>query len=182
MKMVYPVLRASPLRAQFSQTRGRTLPGCRLYPTRGQHHGTAHIARDRQPSASGASGALSIASSSSPSSNRNLNCSGFLYGPPIASDLGGIDFDRFAVSRSIGQPLANDAPDRALGTLNVINPVRNPVVVSEIELGQITMKVFLVHMLVGADQPALENREEPFKGVGVRLGAIRQLAHPLLFG
>src|SRR6266508_2411643 len=69
--------------------------------------------------------------------------------------------------RSIGEALADDAPDGALGALYVIYAKSDAVAIAEIELGEIAVQVFLAAMLVHAFHAALEDRVEPFDGVGV---------------
>ena len=44
------------------------------------------------------------------------------------------------------------------------------------------MKMLLAAVLIDAGHPALEDREEAFVGVHVRLGAIWELSRPFLFG
>jgi hypothetical protein len=47
-----------------------------------------------------------------------------------------------------------------LGTPYIVNAERDPVVVPEIEFGEIAVQVFLAHVLINAVDPALEDREE----------------------
>src|SRR6202051_995213 len=69
-------------------------------------------------------------------------------------------------SRSIGQPLADSALNRAGGALNVIYAEPNAVAISEIELRQIAVQMLLLAMLVDAFHAALEDRIVALNGVG----------------
>jgi hypothetical protein len=77
----------------------------------------------------------------------------------------------FSVSRSISEPLSNDAANRASASLHIINAKSDPVAVPEVELGKIAVKVPLGTVLIDAGHPALEDREKAFDGVGVRIAA-----------
>ena len=52
------------------------------------------------------------------------------------------------MSRSIGEPLSDDAGERPVGPLYIINAERDPLVVAEIELGQIPVQMLPVAVLV----------------------------------
>ena len=69
-------------------------------------------------------------------------------------------------SRSIGQPLPDDALDSSLGTLFIIDAQRRAVVVPEIKLGEIAMKMLFADVLINAIDTTLQDREEVFCGVG----------------
>src|SRR5205807_5636975 len=113
--------------------------------------------------------AVAYASSSSPwlPSNGSLNCIGSLYGASLASGLGGSRRGGFATSRSVSQPLADDAPNSGFGALLVIETERGAGVVAEIKFGRVAVQVPLMAMLVNADHAALEHREEALNGIGV---------------
>src|SRR6202040_4286177 len=85
---------------------------------------------------------------SSSSSNGSLNCSGSLYGPSSHSGLGGSRLGGLDTSRSVGQPLTDNAPDRPLSAFCIVNAERGAVVVSEIELCEVAEQVRLAHMEV----------------------------------
>ena len=46
-----------------------------------------------------------------------------------------------STSRSIGQPLAGNAPQRRVGAHGIVDPEGDPIVVPEIELGEVAMQV-----------------------------------------
>jgi hypothetical protein len=73
------------------------------------------------------------------------------------------------LSRFIGQPLAFDANDRAVGASHVMIAGFDPVRVTEIELGEIAMKMLLAAMLIDADHPTLEDRVISLNGIGIDL-------------
>ena len=70
-------------------------------------------------------------------------------------------------SCSIGEPLALGTYERAIGAGLIVNAEPNSVVVPEIELGRVAMQVRLADVEVAAVDPALEDREVVFGGVGV---------------
>ena len=61
--------------------------------------------------------------------------------------------------------------------LHVIDAEFRAGVHAEIELGQVTVEVLLVHVLTHTDHAALEDRKEPFERVGMYIAA-----PPLEFG
>jgi hypothetical protein len=67
-----------------------------------------------------------------------------------------------ATSRSVSQPLADDASDSAFGALDIIHAESDSVAVAEIELGEVTVKVFLANVLVDAINTALQDRKVIF--------------------
>jgi hypothetical protein len=83
-------------------------------------------------------------------------------------DVTGLGF-RLAISRSISEPLADDATNRTLRPLNIINSKRDPIVVPKIKFGEITMQMFLADVLIDAIDPALEDREVSLGGVSVSI-------------
>lgn len=68
----------------------------------------------------------------------------------------------------ISQPLTNNTFNGGLGPLLVINSKLRPRVVAEIELREIAMQMGLADVVERANDPALEEREVAFGGVGVR--------------
>ena len=156
---------------QPCETDDRTLRRRHRLQSHARIAGSAHTALDRQSCASGASiQSFSGPSPSSPS-NGSLNCTGSLYGASSGSGLGGSNWGAFVVSRSIGQPLSDDAADYALGALDIIDAQRDSVVVPEIELGEVAMQVRRRDVLIGAVDPALQDREVSFDRIGVRIAA-----------
>src|SRR6516165_10196669 len=105
------------------------------------------------------------------SSNGNSSCSGSRYGSPSGqSGLGG---GGFSVSRSVGQPLADNPAQRPVGAFHVVNTESDAVTVAEIELGEIPMQMILADVEIAAVYAALEEREEAFHSIGVRFAAVR---------
>ena len=88
-----------------------------------------------------------------------------------------VGFSFFSVRRRISQPLALEASKRDVGPFHVIDAELGAGVLPEIELGQVAIKVLGIDVLINADDAALEDRKEPFEGVGVHVAA-----HPLEFG
>ena len=70
-------------------------------------------------------------------------------------------------SCSIGEPLALGPYERPIGAGLIVDAEPNSVVVPEIELGRVAMQVRLADVEVAAVDPALEDREVVFGGVGV---------------
>ena len=52
------------------------------------------------------------------------------------------------MSRSVGQPLADDAQQRPVRPLGVVDAQRDPVVEPEVELGEVAVEMLLVAMLL----------------------------------
>jgi hypothetical protein len=97
--------------------------------------------------------------------------------PPTRSEWRlGFDFP-LPTSRSIGEPLALDATQDIAGTTGIVHAQGDPVVVSEIELGEVAMQMFLANVLVDAIDAAFQDGEETFCGVGVSV-----TAHVLISG
>jgi hypothetical protein len=71
------------------------------------------------------------------------------------------------MSRSIGEPLSDDTPERAIGPLYVINSERNPLVVAEVELAQIPLQMLLADVMIDAIDAAFQDREISLDRVGV---------------
>jgi len=61
------------------------------------------------------------------------------------------------VSPPIGEALADATLERQLGALRIGHKAS---LVAEVELGTVTGKVRLAHVVIGADHAALEDREE----------------------
>ena len=70
-----------------------------------------------------------------------------------------------SVSRPIGQTLPGDLLERVVCAFAVADAICLTIVVAEAELGHVTLKVAFAHLVVRADQPALEDAEEAFHGV-----------------
>ena len=75
------------------------------------------------------------------------------------------------LSGAVGQPPTYDTFERDLGSLGIIDAKPCAVAVSEIKFVAIPMKVPFAHDLIGADQPALEDRKEAFEAVGMHAAA-----------
>jgi hypothetical protein len=71
------------------------------------------------------------------------------------------------MSRSVGEPLSDGAFKSAIGTLFVIDTEGDALVISKIEFLQIPMQMLRAHVMVHADDAALEDAEEAFDRVGV---------------
>src|SRR5205814_6081145 len=137
-----------------SEIYGRTLPSLRPLHARGRIPGNARIASCPRFFGLAAYASLSSSSLSSPS-NGSLNCTGSLYGASLASGLGGRTRGFLATSRSVCQPLPDDAPHRRFGALLIIEAKRRASVVSEIKFGSVSVQMPLVAVLVDAAHPAL---------------------------
>ena len=77
--------------------------------------------------------------------------------------------ERFLTTCSVRQPLALGPNKRWICASLVVNAEPGAGVEPEIELGEITGKVFLVNVLVDADEAALEDRKEAFERVHVHI-------------
>jgi hypothetical protein len=75
------------------------------------------------------------------------------------------------MSRSIGEPLSDDAFEDLVGTLNVVDSERDSLIVSEVEFGEVTVQMFLADMLINAVDAALEDREVPLGSIGVSIAS-----------
>jgi len=71
----------------------------------------------------------------------------------------------------VGQPLSFDALKREVRALRVIDAKLGAGIHAEIELGQVTVKMLGVDMLIHADNASLENREKAFKRIGMHVAA-----------
>src|SRR5580658_9982450 len=69
------------------------------------------------------------------------------------------------LSRFIGQPLALDAEQRAVGAGDVVIAGLDPVRVAEIKFGEIAVKMALGAMLIDTDHAAFEDAEIAFGGI-----------------
>ena len=76
-----------------------------------------------------------------------------------------------SVRRRIGQALALCTHERAIRTLFIVDPKFGAVFEPEIKFGEIAVETLFINVLVDANQPTLEHREEAFKGVGVHVVA-----------
>jgi hypothetical protein len=72
-----------------------------------------------------------------------------------------------ATRRCIGQALALDAEERAISPFQIINTQSDSVVVSESEFGGVTVQMSLRDVEIAAVDPALEDREVTFGGIGM---------------
>src|SRR5580704_4789584 len=162
---------------------GRTRPGRRRFHAHERIPGNAHIAPYPRSYGLAALGPSSASSwSSSPPSNGSLNCIGFLYGAFSQSGLDGSGLvGGLAMSRSVSQPLADDAADRAFGAFYIVHAKSDPIAVPEIEFREVTVQVGFADMEIAANDAALQDREIAFGVIDVRLDAVRQLARPFLF-
>jgi len=86
------------------------------------------------------------------------------------------------MSRSVSKPLAGSATQRAIGAFFIVDPERHSVVMPKIELGQIPMQMMLGHVVVDADDAALEHAEIAFRGVGVPEGGANVLLGRMIHG
>jgi hypothetical protein len=68
---------------------------------------------------------------------------------------------------SIGQSLADRATDRLGCPVCIIDAERDPLVVAEIELGEISFQVFCADVMIGTADAALEDREVALDDVSV---------------
>jgi hypothetical protein len=76
---------------------------------------------------------------------------------------------RLDTNSLIGEPLAFAAADRNGRALTVVDAKLDASVVPEIELSQVPLEMLAVDVLIGADQPTLEDRKEAFEGVGMHV-------------
>src|SRR6266550_5776411 len=143
------------LLARSYQTRDRALLGFRPRRFCALSRRSVETALDRACALTAAYAPPPSSVSSRSSSNGSLSCSGSLYGPPSQSGLGASRLGGLATSRSVGQPLANGAQDRALCAARVINASSNAVAVSEIKFGEVAVQMPLVTMLIDAGHAAL---------------------------
>jgi hypothetical protein len=100
-------------------------------------------------------------------SSPSMNANDSWRGSPLERD--GVVERLLPTSCLVGQPLAACAPDGAVGALDIVDAEFGAVVVPEIEFGEVAVEMLLVHVLIDADQTALEHREEAFEGVGVHV-------------
>lgn len=87
--------------------------------------------------------------------------------PPMNILPGCLGF--FSVSRSIGEPLADDTLEGIGRPFGIVHAKGNPVVVSEVELGKVAVQMLLADMVEGAGDAALQDREVTLDGVGVNV-------------
>lgn len=71
----------------------------------------------------------------------------------------------------IREPFARRTLYDVLGPLLIFDAERLAIVVAEIEFGEVPGKVFLTHVLVRPEQPALEHAEKVFDRIGVIVAA-----------
>src|SRR5271165_58334 len=82
-----------------------------------------------------------------------------------------------AMRLPVRQSLARESFQRDCCALRVIDAEFGAGIHAEVEFRQITVKVFVIHVLINTDQSALEDREESLKGIGVNVAAC-----PLVLG
>ena len=98
----------------------------------------------------------------SPSINGNQSWRASLTHEPLEREF----VERLlATSCFIGQPLPFGADKRAIRAGLIVDAKALPVVPPKVELGQIPVQMGFSHVLVDADQTALEHRKEAFKRV-----------------
>ena len=83
-------------------------------------------------------------------------------------------------SPPIGQALPDNAFERLHGAGVVVIAETGAVAHAEIELRQIARKMLFAHMLVGANEPALEDREIAFGAVDMNFLAMLAVADKFL--
>lgn len=76
-----------------------------------------------------------------------------------------------AMSCLIRQTLASRAFYGNRGALHVIDAELGAGIHAEVKFGRVPLKMLGVDMLIHADDAALEDRKEPFKGIGMRVAA-----------
>jgi hypothetical protein len=81
-----------------------------------------------------------------------------------------------ATSCLIREPLALCTDKSAIGAGLIVDAELDPIVVAEIELGQIPINVLPINVLIDADEAALEHGKEALKRIGVYVAA-----YPFLF-
>ena len=75
------------------------------------------------------------------------------------------------MSCSISQALADDPGKSALGTLNILAPQLDAVIIPEIEFREIAVKVLFAAMLVDVLHAALEKTKVAFGGINMNVVA-----------
>src|ERR1700731_3460917 len=100
---------------------------------------------------------LRLADHSSP--KLNVSCL-----PSGQHELGGRGRGGLAGSRSISQPLADDAADRAFGALYVIHAQSDSIAIPKSEFSEVSVKMFFADVLIDAVDPTLQDREIAFCG------------------
>jgi len=96
-----------------------------------------------------------------------------------------VDFSGLAVSPPIGEALAGRPLDRQRRAHRVVIAELNAVGIAEVELGEIAVKMRRRDVVIGAVDPALEDREEAFDRVGVSIAAhvfLGRVVHGLMAG
>jgi len=85
-------------------------------------------------------------------------------------------FDVILVSRPIRQPLAFRAFNGKGRTFPIAYAEGGTFVVTKIEFREVALQMCLADVVIGATDPALEDREIAFNGVAVRIAANVPLA------
>lgn len=74
-----------------------------------------------------------------------------------------------STSRSVGKPFSNNAFDGQIGTGDVIHAQLGPVGIGEVKFGQIVLQVRFGYVLVDPVNPAFQDGEVAFNGIGIDL-------------
>lgn len=69
------------------------------------------------------------------------------------------------MSPPISQAFPGNALERVICALRISYAKRSAIVVSEVELGDITLKMLLTNLMICTDQAALEDVEEALGGI-----------------
>src|SRR5216684_2863220 len=65
-----------------------------------------------------------------------------------------------ATSCFVGEPFAPSPYQSPIGAGLVVKPHLDPIVVAEVELGEVSVEVLLLNVLINTDQATLEDRKE----------------------
>jgi hypothetical protein len=88
-----------------------------------------------------------------------------------SSNWNGGSGSRLRISCFIGQPLTASTLHCQRSPVRIINAEPLTGVLPEIKLGKITVNVLLIDVLIHTDDATLEDREKPFKSIGVHVAA-----------
>jgi hypothetical protein len=75
-----------------------------------------------------------------------------------------------AISRLIGQTLANYTIENPCSPVGIIDPLGYPIAVPEVKLSQVAVYVFLRAVLINVLHAALEDRKITLNSIGVNSG------------
>lgn len=91
--------------------------------------------------------------------------------PPSSSEWR-LGFDApLPTSRSIGEPLALDTAQDIASAFGIVYAECDPVVVPEVEFGEVAVQMFLADVLIDAVDAAFQDGEETFRGIGMGVAA-----------